>query len=76
MPNFPLVEGMGGRRAGRTTYPSLDLGWMGIWIYKIPGYIQSIKLILRAMPTYTISCQVVVWAGEVLQYRGLFHFSL
>lgn len=28
------------------------------------------------MPTYTISCQVVVWAGEVLQYRGLFHFSL
>lgn len=53
---------MSGR--GRTTYPSLDLGWMGIWIYKIPGYFQSIKLILRAMPTQAISCQVVIWAGR------------
>lgn len=82
MPNFPLVEGMGGRGwqgGGRTTYPCLDLGWMGIWIYKIPGYFQSIKLILRTMPTQAISCQVVIWAGEMLQYQfleALFHFSL
>lgn len=79
MPNFPLVEGMGGRDAGRDTYPSLDLGWMGIWIYKIPGYTQSIKLILRVMPMSVISCQVVIWAGRCSNtgfWKLCFHFSL
>jgi hypothetical protein len=79
MPNFPLVEGMGGRDAGRDTYPSLDLGWMGIWIYKIPGYTQSIKLILRVMPMSVISCQVVIWAGKCSNtgfWKLCFHFSL
>lgn len=64
--NFPVVEGMGKKPKTNTTHPSLDLGRMGIWIYKIPAYIQSIKLILRMMPTYTINCHVRILAGERL----------
>lgn len=56
--------------------PSVDTGWTGIWIYKIPGYIESIKLILKMMPTNTITCQMIIRAGKAFKHpflESLFH---
>jgi hypothetical protein len=75
VPSFPLSWG----NEGKKIYPSLDLGWTGIQIYKILGYIQSIKLILKTMPTYTINCQMIIRAEKVFKHpflEALFSLSL
>lgn len=66
MPNFPSIAGTKGK-----LWPSLDLGRTGIWIYKVPDHLESIKLILEMMPTSMINCQMIIKAGKAFRHPFL-----